>query len=96
MFVDRLCRSKITSRLVIRPTAFTVFRMLANQLNACFYLLSFNCGENWHDPVKCKVCVHVDSITAHEMSSKAKECTFGISCLSFYLPSSPLVVEEVD
>lgn len=31
--------------------------VLDERMLICFQLFcSFNCGENWHDPVKCKVC----------------------------------------
>lgn len=40
-----------------------------NDIFICFSIsiTSFNCGENWHDPVKCKVCfLYCISISAHQ------------------------------
>jgi hypothetical protein len=34
--------------------SFTIVKMGDHSTNCCLLQNSFPCGENWHDPVKCK------------------------------------------
>ncbi len=43
--------------IIVKGLIVCVRNVCAMRECSCFQLFcSFNCGENWHDPVKCKVC----------------------------------------